>query len=99
MELKAMMDDCCTFEADEAVVPDATMDDMDMEAIMTFLLKKFREALPKQTDDGRKPAVLNADEIASLLIKDKNATDFRTLRWRGTSFTSSTQSCSSSPGI
>ena len=75
MELKAMMDDCGTFEADEAVVPDATMEDMDMDAIKTFLLKKFREALPKQTDDGRKPADLNADEIASLLIKDKTAAD------------------------
>ena len=75
MELKAMMDDCGTFEADEAVVPDATIEDMDMEAIKTFLLKKFREALPKQTDDGRKPADLNADEIASLLIKDKTAAD------------------------
>ena len=75
MELKAMMDDCGTFEADEAVVPDATLEDMDMDAIKTFLLKKFREALPKQTDDGRKPADLNADEIASLLIKDKTAAD------------------------
>lgn len=75
MELKAMMDDCGTFEADEAVVPDATMEDMDMESIKTFLLKKFRDALPKQTDDGRKPADLNADEIASLLIKDKTAAD------------------------
>ena len=75
MELKAMMDDCGTFEADEAVVPDATMEDMDMEAIKTFLLKKFRDAFPKQTDDGRKPADLNADEVASLLIKDKTAAD------------------------
>ena len=75
MELRAMMDDCGTFEADEAVVPEATMEDMDMESIKAFLLKKFREALPKQTDDGRKPADLNADEIASLLIKDKTAAD------------------------
>jgi len=75
MELKAMMDDCGTFEADEAVVPDATMDDMDMDAIKTFLLKKFRESLSKQTVDGREPADLSADEIASLLIKDKTAAD------------------------
>ena len=75
MELKAMMDDCGTFEADEAVAPDASMDDMDMDSIKTFLLKKFRDALPKQTEDGRKPADLTADEIASLLIKDKTAAD------------------------
>lgn len=75
MELRAMMDDCGTFEADEAVVPDATMDDMDMDAITVFLLKKYRDALPKQTDDGRKPSDLSADEIASLLIKDKTAAD------------------------
>ena len=75
MELKAMMDDCGTFEADEAVVPDATMDDMDMEAIKTFFLKKFREALPKKTVDGRNTDDLDADEIASLLIKDKTAAD------------------------
>ena len=75
MELKAMMDDCGTFEADEAVVPDATLEDMDMDAIKTFLLKKFREALPKQTDDGRTLSDLNADEIASLLIKGKTSAD------------------------
>ena len=75
MELRAMMDDCGTFEADEAVVQDATMDDMDMDAIKVFLLKKYRDALPKQTDDGRKPSDLSADEIASLLIKDKTAAD------------------------
>ena len=75
MELRAMMDDCGTFEADEAVVPDATMDDMDMDAIKVFLLKKYRDALPKQTDDGRKPSDLSADEIASLLIKGKTAAD------------------------
>ena len=54
MELKAMMDDCGTFEADE---------------------KKFREALPKKTVDGRNTDDLDADEIASLLIKDKTAAD------------------------
>lgn len=73
MELKAMMEDCGTFEADESVVPNASMDDMDMDAIKRFLLKKFRDALSKQTDDGRKPSDLSADEIASLLIKDKTA--------------------------
>ncbi len=75
MELRAMMDDCGTFEADESVVPDATMDDMDMDAIKVFLLKKYRDALPKQTDDGRKASDLSANEIASLLIKDKTAAD------------------------
>ena len=53
----------------------ATMDDMDMEAIKTFFLKKFREALPKKTVDGRNTDDLDADEIASLLIKDKTAAD------------------------
>ena len=75
VELKAMMDDCGTFDADEAVVPDATMDDMDMEAIKTFLLKKFRDALPKESSSGVSPSDMNADEIASLLIKGKTASD------------------------
>ena len=75
IELKAMMDDCGTFDADEAVVPDATMDDMDMESIKTFLLKKFRDALPKENGTGTSPSDLSADEIASLLIKGKTATD------------------------
>lgn len=75
MELRAMMDECGTFEADEAAVPDATMDDMDMDAIKVFMLKKYRDALPKQTDDGGKPSDLSADELASLLIKDKTAAD------------------------
>ena len=73
VELKAMMDDCGTFDADEAVVPDATMDDMDMEAIKTFLLKKFRDALPKESSSGVSPSDMSADEIASLLIKGKTA--------------------------
>lgn len=75
IELKAMMDDCGTFDADEAVVPDATMDDMDMESIKTFLLKKFRDALQKENGTGTSPSDLSADEIASLLIKGKTATD------------------------
>ena len=71
VELKAMMDDCGTFEADEAAVPDATVEDLDMNTVKTFLLNRFRNALPTEADT----TAMDADGIASLLIKDKTASD------------------------
>lgn len=75
VELKAMMDDCGTFEADEAPVPDATLEDLNMEAVKAFLINKFRDALPKEITSGTKSDGMSADDIAALIIKGKTAAD------------------------
>ena len=81
VELKAMMDDCGSFDADEAAVPGMTIDDLDMDSVKSFLLNKFRDVLPKESQSGKSPSDMSPDEIASLIIKDKSAVDIlRNLR-------------------
>jgi len=71
-EIAEMMEECGTFRADEAIVPDATFDDLDDETIKKYLYNRFA---PKVSKADFKLHGHSSDELASFIIKGKTAKD------------------------
>lgn len=71
-ELAEMMSECGSFAPDEAVVRDATLDDLDKDTIKKFLQKRFSLVLEKKgiVDDVLRETSI--DDIADAIAKGHN---------------------------
>ena len=71
-EIAQMMEESGTFRADEAVVTDATYEDLDEETVKEYLYNRFAPKIKKGEFklEGR-----SADELASFIISGKTAKD------------------------
>ena len=71
-ELAEMMSECGSFAPDEAVVRNATLDDLDEDTIKIFLQNRFSIVLEKKGMAGDIFREANLDEIANAIAKGHN---------------------------
>ncbi len=68
-ELAEMMSECGSFAPDEAVVKDATLDDLDEDTLKVFLQNRFAIALEKKGLVGDALREASLDDIANAIAK------------------------------
>ena len=77
--LMVMMEECGTLKGDEVAVPDATMEDLDENALTSYLEARFKGVLKSAGYDASKH---DFDQMVSMIIHGKTVEDlFRNLRF------------------
>ena len=71
-ELAEMMSECGSFAPDEAVVRDATLDDLDEDTLKIFLQNRFSLVLEKKGIVGDALCETSLDDIAGAIAKGHN---------------------------
>lgn len=71
-ELAEMMSECGSFAPDEAVVKDATLDDLDEDTLKIFLQNRFSIVLEKKGIVGDVLREASLDEISNAIAKGHN---------------------------
>ena len=71
-ELAEMMSECGSFAPDEAVVRDATLDDLDEDTLKVFLQNRFSLVLEKKGIVGDALRETSLDDIAGAIAKGHN---------------------------
>lgn len=71
-ELAEMMSECGSFAPDEAVVKDATLDDLDENTLKVFLQNRFSIALEKKGIVGDVLREASPDDISNAIAKGHN---------------------------
>lgn len=71
-ELAEMMSECGSFAPDEAVVKDATLDDLDEDTLKVFLQNRFSIVLEKKGLVGDALRESSLDDIANAIAKGHN---------------------------
>ena len=71
-ELAEMMSECGSFAPDEAVVRDATLDDLDEDTLKIFLQNRFSLVLEKKGIVGDVLRTTSPDDIAGAIAKGHN---------------------------
>ena len=71
-ELAEMMSECGSFAPDEAVVKDATLDDLDEDTLKVFLQNRFSIVLEKKGLVGDALRKASLDDIANAIAKGHN---------------------------
>ena len=71
-ELAEMMSECGSFAPDEAVVKDATLDDLDEDTLKVFLQNRFSIVLEKKGLVGDALREASLDDIANAIAKGHN---------------------------
>ena len=71
-ELAEMMSECGSFAPDEAVVKDATLDDLDEDTLKIFLQNRFSIVLEKKGLVGDALREASLDDIANAIAKGHN---------------------------
>lgn len=71
-ELAEMMSECGSFAPDEAVVKDATLDDLDEDTLKVFLQNRFTTVLEKKGMIGDAMREASLDEVANAIAKGHN---------------------------
>ena len=71
-ELAEMMSECGSFAPDEAVVKDATLDDLDEDTLKVFLQNRFAIVLEKKGLVGDALREASLDDIANAIAKGHN---------------------------